>query len=48
MGGNIKIDLRKVRFEGGWWLELGQDRVQCWTSILAVLDFDINSVGLRY
>jgi len=32
------MDLMEISCEGGRWMELSQDRVQCWAAVLAVLN----------
>jgi hypothetical protein len=39
MGGKNKEDLMEIGCEDGRWMELGQDRVQWRTLVLAVLKF---------
>jgi cell wall assembly regulator SMI1 len=32
-GNNIKLDLRELRCEGGYWTEVAQDKAQLWYSL---------------
>lgn len=34
-----KVDIRKIGCVDGKWMEMAQDRIQCWALILVVLNF---------
>jgi hypothetical protein len=38
---NIKMDLREIGIEGTNWIQLAQDRVQCWASVNTVINLRV-------
>jgi len=35
---NIKMDLREIGLDGANWIQLAQDRVQCWACVNTVMN----------
>jgi hypothetical protein len=38
---NIKIDLREIGIDGANWIQLAQDRVQCWAFVNMVMNLRV-------
>jgi hypothetical protein len=42
---NIKMDLREIGIDGANWIQLAQDRVQCWASVNTVMNLRVPKAG---
>jgi hypothetical protein len=40
--GDIKTDLKEIRYEGVDWIQLAQDRVQLWAVVNTVMNFRVS------
>jgi hypothetical protein len=38
---NIKLDLREIGIDGANWIQLAQDRIQCWAFVNTIMNLRI-------
>jgi hypothetical protein len=38
---NIKLDLREIGIDGANWIQVAQDRVQCWAFVSTVMNLRV-------